>query len=249
MAFDVTKINRVSAGANTTAPAVHSYYAGADTGATVAGAGYFNDYAENLRIGTLIFVRASDGPGFYYVTAITPNVTVSALATIGVGGVGAAQIQAGAIDTVALADDAVTSDKLDASTIQYVNVPMTAAEFLGMNVAPKVLVAAGGANTLHVVDKLVVEFDWGAAQSANGGAIGVYYDDNTGTLASATIAAATVNAWVADSTIMVAGAIPDSDAAANVDMDLVLSNATAPFITGDSTFNLHLWYHTVTTGL
>ncbi len=250
MAFSLTGINRVSAGGNTNAPAFHSYYSATDDGATIAAAGYFDDYSQNLRVGTFIYVRASDGPGFYYVTAVSPTVTVSALATIGVGGIGAAQIQAGSIDTVALAADAVDSSILSPETVQYVNVTITAAQWLGMYAAPKLLLAAGGANTLHVVRNAMLEVDYGAAQFANGGVVAIQYDstaNGAGIAASSTIAAATVNGWAADNIAYMSGA--GTGLATAVNKGLYMSNQTAAFITGDSVINCHLWYSTITTAL
>jgi len=250
MAFALTGINRVSAGANTNAPAVMAYATAADTGAQVAAAGYFDSFVENLRVGTIILVKASDGTGFYQVTAVSPTVTVSALATIGVGGVGAAQIQAGAVETAALDDDAVTSAKTDPSLIQYANVAVTAAEWNGMYAAPKEILAAPGANKLYVVSHAMLEVDYGGAQFAGGGVVALQYAatiNGGGIKASDTIAAATVNAWAADNIAFMNGA--GTGLATAVNKSLCLSNATAAFTTGTSDINVHLWYQIVTTAL
>lgn len=250
MAFSLSGVCRVSAGANANAPTIMAYATSVDTGAQVAAAGYFNNYVENLDVGDLIFVQASDGPGFYYVTAVTPNVTTSALATIGVGGVGSAQLQAGAVDNAALGADAVESDNISEEIIQYTNVAVSAAEWNGMYAAPKLLLAAGGANTLHVVHKAVFEVDYGGAQFANGGVVAIQYDstvNGAGIAASADLAAATVNAWAADNIATLVGA--GTGLATMVNKGLYLSNDTAAFDTGTSDINVHLWFSTITTAL
>ena len=251
MAFSLTGINRVSAGANTNAPAVMAYATSVDTGAQVGTAGYFNDFVENLRIGTIILVKASDGTGFYQVTALDPNVTVSALATIGVGGVGAAQIQAGAVDTVALADDAVDSSKLDATVLQYLTVPMTAAQFNGMYAAPFEIIPAPGADKLIVVDEAMLVVDYGGAAFAAGGVAGLQYGttaNGAGPGASETFAAA-VAQWAADSTLRLDGRAPSAAAANTVNKSICMSNLTAAFTTGSSAVDVHIWYKIITAGL
>lgn len=250
MAFDLNGINRVSAGANTNAPAVMAYATSVDTGAQVGGAGYFNDFVENLRIGTIILVKASDGTGFYQVTALNPNVTMVALATIGVGGVGAAQLAADAVTTAAILNANVTSAKLEAPLVHYSNTLITAAQWNGMYAAPKEILAAPGANLLYVVSHALLEVDYGGAQFAAGGVVALQYAatiNGGGIKASDTIAAATVNAWAADNIAFLNGA--GTGLATAVNKSLCLSNATGAFTTGTSDINLHLWYSVVTTAL
>jgi hypothetical protein len=154
------------------------------------------------------------------------------------------------VDTVQIKDLGVTAAKLVVSVPRTVTVAMSAAEFLGMYAAPKLLVAAGGANTLHVVHDVAYEVNFVSAQFANGGVVNVQYDstvNGAGTAATATIAAATFNGFAADSTIGAAGALASSASTTTVNKGLYLSNATAAFITGDSTVNVHLTYSTVTT--
>lgn len=250
MAFSVLGINRTSAGANTKAPAFMSYYTATDTGAQVAAAGYFNDFVENLRVGTVIYVRASDGNGFYSISAVTPNVTVAALATIGVGGIGSAQFQAGAVDTAAIGAAQVTSAKLEAPLIRYANVVITAAQWNGMYAAPREILPAPGANLLYVVSHAILEVDYGGAQFAAGGVTALQYAatiNGGGIKASSTLAAATVNAWAADNIAFLNG--DGTGLATAVNKSICMSNATAAFTTGTSDINVHLWYSTVTTAL
>ena len=163
---------------------------------------------------------------------------------------GATTIQALAVTTGKLAANAVTSAKLALNTIQYAAIPITAAQFKAAYGAPFVLVAAGGANTLHVVDQAVLEMTFVSAQYTAGGATLIQYDSTVhgaGIAASTTLAAATINADAASACNMMQGALADGALASIANKALYLSNSTAAFATGDSTFILHLWYHTVAT--
>lgn len=252
MAFNLQGMNRVSSGANSNAPTLWAYGTSTDTGAQVGASAYFNDFSTSFAIGHLLFVSASDGVGFYEVTAVTPNVTTSALATIGVGGIGSAQMQAGAIDTTALGDGAVTSGKISADVIQYKLTSVNAAGFNGAYATPVVLVAAPGAGNIIVVEQCMVVCDYGGAQFAAGGVTNLQYDSTInggGTAASATIAAATINAWAADSAIVVAGACPTAAASTIVNKGIYISNQSGAFTTGTSVLDFHVWYRVIPGGL
>jgi len=249
MAFALSGINRVSAGANTNAPALMSYYTASNTGAQVAAAGYFDDFVENLRVGTIILVRASDGIGFYSVTAVTPTVTTSALATIGVGGVGSAQLQAGAVDNAALSANAVDTGKLALNTIQYAQVAMTAAEWNGMYATPKQIIAAPGAGKIIQVDAAWYDMTFVAAQYAAGGVVNLQYDstaNGAGVLATQDTAAATITGLAASSIVRPAIGITAIAQATTVNKGLYMSNKTAAFTTGDGTWKINVAYRIIT---
>jgi hypothetical protein len=251
MAFTLATVNRSTSGANSNAPTCWTYTSATDDGATIAAANYFDDFATSLQIGHQFFVRATDGYGFYVVTAVTPNVTTSALATIGVGGVGSANLQAGAVDTAAIADAAVTSAKLDPTTLQYALTTISAAQWNGMYAAPKEIIAAPAAGELIIVDQAMLVVDYGGAAFAAGGVFGLQYDttaNGAGTAASATAAAA-VAQWAADSTLLLAGACPTSAATTTVAKSICMSNLTAAFTTGTSVVDCHIWYRIVPAGL
>lgn len=243
------------------APTLYTYQSATDNIATISGADYFVSKAFELSEGDVIYCMGSDATEFRSVTTLATspaNVVTSALSAAGVVGtanldnlaVTTAKIDNAAVTTAKLADDAVTSAKISPEVIQYVKVSMSAAEFLGMYAAPKELVAAGGANTLHQVKQVVFEVDYGGAQFANGGVVAVQYDstaNGAGAPASATTAAAVFNAFAADGVVGAAGSLASATAANTVNKGLYLSNQTAAFITGSSTVDVHLWYSTVTT--
>lgn len=119
---------------------------------------------------------------------------------------------------------------------------VTAAQFLGMYAAPVTIVPAPGAGLMIIVKRATIYMDYGSAAMAAGGVVGLQYGTSThlaGSLATNTEAAAdfqatanTVFAFngVSGNTV---GALPVSSCSNAV---LSLSNQTAAFTTGDSTF-------------
>jgi hypothetical protein len=135
------------------------------------------------------------------------------------------------------------------SILLYNTVAITAAEFNGMYAAPKLLVAAPGANLMHVLERAVLVQTYGSAAFANGGNAAVQYDDTAngaGTLASAAVSAASFQA-TASTSYMFEGALAAGTFATTVNTGLYLSNLTGAFDTGDSTFVMHMWYRTIET--
>lgn len=77
MALDLSKLVRVGP-QNSNAPTFWSYMSGDDAVTTVDGAGYFNDAADRLQVGDLIYVKPTSGaPGFVWVNANTRDLTAS----------------------------------------------------------------------------------------------------------------------------------------------------------------------------
>lgn len=243
------------------APVFYTYQSSTNTIAEISAADYFVSKVFELSVGDVIYCQGSDSSQFRSVTTVTTSpaaLTTSALSAAGAVGtanidnlaVTTAKIDDGAVTTGKLADDAVTSAKISPEVVQYAKVSLSAANFLGMYAAPVVLVAAGGANTLHVVERVAYEVDYGGAQFANGGAVLVQYDstaNGAGAPATATTAAAVFNAFAADGVVGTAGSLASATAASTVNKGLYLSNQTAAFITGSSTVDVHIWYSTVTT--
>lgn len=145
-----------------------------------------------------------------------------------------------------------TTVTVSANGSQRTSITMTAAEWLGMYAAPKLLLAAPGANKLIRVDNVVYEVNYGAAQFANGGVVAPQYTavvNGGGTLCTGTIAAATVQGWAADN-ISTEVAVEVSATAANtVNQGIYLSNATAAFTAGDSIVTVHLDYRILSLSL
>jgi hypothetical protein len=149
----------------------------------------------------------------------------------------------------AIGANKVLSSMISPLIRKYVAVPITAAEFNGMYAAPKLLVAAGGANTLLVLDQLQLAMTYNSAAYAAGGVAAVQYDstaNGAGVIASSTLAAATFQAAASTTFTMNAGvvALPFTT---TVNKGLYLSNITAAFTTGDSDMVAHVWYRTIPT--
>jgi len=270
MAYDFNKMNKWSQGNALDCNQLWNY---TDTGTAVAAivaANFFDPVNEAnptpvMNIGDLIWIIASDVLGGEYaqVTAISPHVTVAVFnAVLGAGSVGNANLAADAVTTdkilngtilaADIAANVLTSATLAVNTIQYLKVPMTAAQWNGMYAAPFEILPTPGANKLHVVKQLTLEVDYGGAQFLNGGVYGLQYDTTihgAGIGASATTAAATALAWAADSIQTIAGAGPTAAATATVNKSVCMSNLTGAFDTGSSTVDVHIWYETVTTTL
>ncbi len=136
---------------------------------------------------------------------------------------------------------------------KYLAVPITAAEFNGMYAAPKLILAAGGANTLIVVKRAVLAMTFVSAAYAAGGVVGFQYDatvHGAGVAATGTEAAADFFA-AASTSFAFNGVAGDTVAIApfstTVNKGLYLSNLTGAFTTGDGTWVCHLWYSIIPT--
>jgi hypothetical protein len=137
--------------------------------------------------------------------------------------------------------------------LRYASVAITAAEFNGMYAAPKLLIAAPGANKMIIVDRMELVMTYGAAQFAAGGAVAAQYDNTVhgaGVLASNAEQATDFTGAAASDVFLFNGASGDgSDAlfSAAVNKGLYLSNDTAAFTTGDSTFVAKIHYRIIAT--
>lgn len=146
-------------------------------------------------------------------------------------------------------DLAVSGTLSSPTTINYAAVAITAAQFNGMYAAPKLLVAAPGANKIIVLDKVELLMTYVSANYAAGGVAAVQYDstaNGAGVIASTTLSAATFQAAVSTGFMFNTGVVPQTFTTC-VNKGLYLSNVTGAFTTGDSTFVAHVWYKIVPT--
>lgn len=93
------------------------------------------------------------------------------------------------VQTADIAANAVTSAKLDVSTLQYAEVTITNAEMLALRAAPKTLVAAPGAGKVLEFLSAVLFFDYTAAYTESADNMAVKYTDGSGAAVSQTIEA------------------------------------------------------------
>jgi len=201
-----------------------NYFKLTDSIATISAADYFLEIIGQLSLYDWINVKAANGTAMLQVTAITQPSDISA------GTVTATQF-------------------FNSDTDQYVTVPITAVEFNGMYAAPKILVAAGGANTLLVLKKVQLLMTYNSAAYENGGVAAVQYDvtaNGAGVIASTTLAAATFFATASTGWNFNAGVVAETFSTC-VNKSLSLSNITGAFTTGNSPMVAHVWYSRIST--
>lgn len=158
-------------------------------------------------------------------------------------------ITIGATGVTAIGANKVLSSMISPLALKYAAVAISAAEFNGMYAAPKLLVAAGGANTLLVLDKVDLLMTYGTAAFAAGGVAAVQYDstaNGAGVIASTTLSAATFQATASTGFMFNTGVVGQTFTTC-VNKGLYLSNITGAFTTGDSTFVAHVWYKVIPT--
>lgn len=157
------------------------------------------------------------------------------------------------LSDVANATTARTNLNLGVDVINKASVTLTAAQFNGMYGAPVQLVAAPGANKLIVVDKIALKMTFVSAQYAAGGAVVAQYDNTVhagGTAATDTEQASDFTGAAASTTFFLKGLSGNGSQAtfsSSVNKGIYLSNASAAFTTGDSTFVVDIWYKVVAT--
>jgi len=150
---------------------------------------------------------------------------------------------------LAIGANKVLSSMISPLVRKYTTVAVSAADFNGMYAAPKLLLAAQGANTLIVLDQLQLMMTYGAANYAAGGVAAVQYDstvNGAGVIASTTLAAATFQA-AASTTFTFNPGVIALPFTTTVNKGLYLSNITGAFTTGDSPMVAHLWYRVIPT--
>lgn len=200
------------------------YMQSSDTYATVIGATYLDDQAANI-------IAFNMGPFEW----IDQDIVVAYLAD--------------GVRASFLYDEDTNSLVPDESVSLYAKVDITAAQFNGMYAAPKLLVAAPGANRIYVVDKAILTMTYNSAAYAAGGVVALQYDstaNGAGVAATTTVAAASFQA-TASANFNFIGALAAAPFTTTVNKGLYLSNQTAAFTTGNSPFVAHIWYRALAT--
>jgi hypothetical protein len=164
---------------------------------------------------------------------------------------GALTIANGAVTGAKMANNTVDFAQIALDVAATATVSLTAAQVNGMYAAPVQLIAAPGAGKLILIDSILWDIAFVSASYAAGGAIQAQYGNTVhgaGPQASASIAAATLNAVAADSFLANgSGALTLAAAESGSENTAVfLSNATGAFTTGDSTVTLYIRYRILT---
>jgi hypothetical protein len=151
--------------------------------------------------------------------------------------------------TAEIADDAVTSGKLDESTIQYATVEISSAEILALFTTPKTLVAAPGAGKVLDFISLLLAYDYGTVVYTIGTAtnLQVKYTDAAGAAVSTTQA---VTGMLDQATDQLR-ALDKLEASVTpvVNAALVLTLAVANVTLGDGMIHAKVAYRVNPTGL
>lgn len=254
---------------------IFAYGSPLDAVATINAANYFLSEYASLSVGDWILVNGSDGSEILIV-ATSSSTGVTTVGFSAAGTVNTADIVNNAVTYAKMQQEGASSLLgnptggaqniseitlgaglafsgttliLPATYLRYTTVAITAAQFNGMYAAPKLLVAAGGANTLLVLKQLQLVMTYVSANYAAGGVAAVQYDstaNGAGVIASTTLSAATFQAAASTTFTMNAGvvALPFTT---TVNKGLYLSNISGAFTTGDSTFVGHVWYTVIPT--
>jgi hypothetical protein len=255
------------------APNVFFYGSPNDAVATIIAANYFLAEYKSLSVGDWIMGNGTDASFAVVVTAVSSS-SVTVESTGLTTSIGTADIINNAVTFAKMQEIATvtllgnptggttevsevtlgaglefssTTLRIPATNLRYATVAITAAEFNGMYAAPKLLVAAGGANTLLVLDKVDLLMTYDSAAYAAGGVAAVQYDstaNGAGVIASSTLSAATFQAAASTGFVFNGGVVPQTFSTC-VNKGLYLSNITGAFTTGDSDFVAHIWYKVI----
>ncbi len=145
----------------------------------------------------------------------------------------------------------VYTSGLGVSPITYVKVAISSSELKTMRVTPKLLVAAGGANTLLVVNFFVFEYKFITAAYTGGGNVFIQWDSTTlagGLAAAGPVTPATIGMTsTVDCDNIIEKSAQFKAGSTTVNKGLYLTNATAAFATGAGTVNIHLYYSVLAT--
>lgn len=129
----------------------------------------------------------------------------------------------------------------------FAEVAVSAAEFNGMYAAPKLLIAAPGADKMIIVDRMELVMTYGAADFAAGGVVAAQYDSTAnGAGVKATNTEAAADFFASASTVFpFNGAVVLAPFSTAANKGLYLSNETGAFTTGDSDFVAKIHYRII----
>lgn len=256
MAYDIAGLALISSPPYTAVPNIWGYVT-TDTIVQVEASGYFDD-EPRLGLNDAVRCNCGDGTVWLRIAGLTPTTTVvdtNAVSNLADGDIWVGDASNDAVAVTPSGDVTMTNAgvfsvvSVAGTLLKYAAVAITAAQFNGMYAAPKLLVAAPGANRLLVLDKVDLLMTYVSANYAAGGVAAVQYDstaNGAGVIASTTLAAATFQAAASTGFMFNTGVVPQTFTTC-VNKGLYLSNITGAFTTGDSTFVAHVWYKDIPT--
>lgn len=252
-------------------PNLFTYGSPNDTVATIEAANYFLSKHQLLCVNDIILGNGTDASFALVVTAVSStSVTTASMGLT--ASIGTANIQNAAVTYAKIQNEAASSIlgnptgapaspseitlgnglSFVGTTLQvpntnliYTTVAITAAQWNGMYAAPKLLVAAPGANKLIVVNRIALLMTFVSAAYAGGGVVLGQYDTTVhgaGDPATVTETAADFFAGASTAFLLQGSLSTGAAFTTSVNKGLYLSNQTGAFITGDSTWVAHVWY-------
>jgi hypothetical protein len=259
------------------APNLFIYGSPNDTAAQIGAANYFLPQYRSLNVGDWIFGYGTDTSFALQVTAVsstsvttesvglttsigTANLVdhavtyvkmqeASALVLLGNPTGGLADVSEITLDPTLEFDG--TALKVAEVMQNYVEVEMSAANWNGMYAAPFQVAAAPGANKMILVQQCAISFFWGTTEFTGGGVVGLQYGTDAqllGAPASNTQAAADITSANTSRVFLLDGSLDTGAVLTDaVNAGVYISNATAAFAAGDSTFKVKLWYAVIST--
>ena len=139
----------------------------------------------------------------------------------------------------------VSSANLEEQLSRTVKVTLSSADILAMNPTPVSLIAAPGTGKIIIVEGILFKMVRTGTAYANGGAVEFRYTDASGAKVTADVAAAVVTTGGAGTAYAhVAGIEASITPVANA--AIVVTNATAAFISGTGTATVTLYYRILT---
>ena len=130
----------------------------------------------------------------------------------------------------------VSTSNLNPNTIQFVSVPLTAAQINTIYTTPISVIPAQGAGTLIEVQSCVLDLKYGSAAFTSGGTVTIGYGTTQATVAAstaaATIASTVLTTFSASQSILVAGSYPVTANTLSLNTAVSITNGTGVFATG-----------------
>lgn len=231
---------------------------------TVAAIEDINKGEFTVPEGSVFLINYSDGEGFFtlntatnaFVAETNPGslsdtlpdgeIFVGSGANVATGVAMSGDATIANTGAVTIANDAVTSAKVDETLIQHTQVDLDLATFIGSYTASALLVAAPGANKKIVLHRATIWINYGGTVLADGGVVHIQYADTTnaaGTAISGTIAAATLISATADTSLGFSPVDTTLVDSATLNEGLYLATATQDFTGGTSSaYKVDVWY-------
>jgi predicted RecA/RadA family phage recombinase len=132
---------------------------------------------------------------------------------------------------------------LDPSVLQKAVVTLTAAQIMAMNGAPVAILPAPAAGQVLVINQIIAQMKPGATQFTGGGAVSFQYHGTAVVPHSGNIPAATINSAAASENV---APPPTGVVQAPTATGLDITNAAAPFATGNGTLVVTVFYSIIT---